>query len=80
MHIVESKITKAKPDEKLDTLTTPSESYGREEVVVIGQAIGSEHITHLLTIHRLGNGRFWNLGDGEDIPADSFSGRFANLL
>jgi hypothetical protein len=37
--IVESWITKAKADEPLDTLTPPSESYDREEVVVlIGQA------------------------------------------
>jgi hypothetical protein len=35
----ESWITKAKADEPLDTLTPPSESYDREEVVVlIGQA------------------------------------------
>jgi|UniRef100_UPI003784375E hypothetical protein len=26
------------------------------------------------------NRKFWNLGDAEDMPADSFSGRFANLL
>ena len=38
------------------------------------------NITHLLPIHRLGNGKFWNLGDAEDMPADSFSGRFAGLL
>ncbi len=37
--ILESWITKAKADELLDTLTPPSESYDREEVVVlIGQA------------------------------------------
>ena len=37
-------------------------------------------VTHLLPIHRLGNGKFWNLGDAEDMPADSFEGRFAALL
>jgi hypothetical protein len=69
--IVESWITKAKADEPLDALTPPSESYDREEVVVlIGQA-PQETITHLLPIHRLGNGKFWNLGDAEDMPADS---------
>lgn len=78
--ILESWITKAKPDEPLDTLTPPSESYDREEVVVlIGQA-PQGNITHLLPIHRLGNGKFWNLGDAEDMPADSFEGRFAGLL
>jgi len=31
----------------------------RDEVVVlIGQAIGGEHITRLQPIHRLGNGKF----------------------
>jgi hypothetical protein len=78
--ILESWITKAKADEPLDTLTPPSESYDREEVVVlIGQA-AQGNITHLLPIHRLGNGKFWNLGDAEDMPADSFEGRFAGLL
>ncbi len=48
-------------------------------VVLIGQSLGG-NITHLLPIHRLDNGKFWNLGDAEDMPADSFSGRFANLL
>ncbi len=78
--IVESWITKAKADEPLDALTPPSESYDREEVVVlIGQA-PQETITHLLPIHRLGNGKFWNLGDAEDMPADSFEARFAGML
>ncbi|MCX6839026.1 MAG: hypothetical protein NTX35_14620 [Verrucomicrobia bacterium] len=35
---------------------------------------------HLPPIHRLDNGKFWNLGDAEAMPADSFSGRFAGLL
>lgn len=34
----------------------------------------------LTAIHRLGNGKFWNLGDFEHMPADSFEGRFAGLL
>ncbi|WP_395733392.1 hypothetical protein [Prosthecobacter sp.] len=78
--IVESWITKAKADEPLDALTPPSESYDREEVLVlIGQA-PQEKITHFLPIHRLGNGKFWNLSDAEDMPADSFEGRFAGML
>ena len=78
--ILESWITKAKPGETLDTATPPSESYDREEVVVlIGQALQGS-ITHFLPIHRLGNGKFWNLGDAEDMAADSFQGRFAGLL
>lgn len=66
--ILESWISKAKADEPLDTLTLPSESYDREEVVVlIGEAPQGN-------INRLGNGKFWNLGDAEDMPADSFVG------
>jgi hypothetical protein len=50
--ILESRITKAKAGEKLDTETPPSESYDREEVLVlIGQA-PQGNITHLLPIHR----------------------------
>ncbi len=75
--ILESWITKAKADEPLDTLTPPSESYDREEVVVLIGPAPQGNITHLLPIHRLGNGKFWNLGDAEDMPADSFEGRFA---
>lgn len=78
--ILESWITKARPGEKLDTETPPSESYDREEVVVLIGQSPQGNITHLLPIHRLGNGKFWNLGDAEDMPADSFSGRFAGLL
>jgi hypothetical protein len=78
--IVESWITKAKAGEPLDTVTPPSESYDREEVVVLIGQSPQGNITHLLPIHRLGNGKFWNLGDAEDMPADSFSGRFAGLL
>lgn len=78
--ILESWITKAKVGEKLDMTTPPSESYDREEVVVlIGQA-PQGNITHLLPIHRLGNGKFWNLGDAQEMAADSFEGRFAGML
>jgi hypothetical protein len=28
----------------------------------------------------MGNGKFWNLGDAEEMTADSFQGRFAGLL
>lgn len=48
-------------------------------VLRIGQAPQS-NVTFLLPIHCLGNGRFWNLGDAEDMPVDSFEGRFAGLL
>lgn len=80
MLISESWITQAKPGEKLDTDTPPSESYDREEVVVLIGQSAQGNITHLLPIHRLGNGKFWNLGDAEAMPADSFQGRFADLL
>jgi hypothetical protein len=78
--IVESWITKAKVGEKLDALTPPSESYDREEVLVLIGQSPQGNMTHLLPIHRLGNGKFWNLGDAEDMPADSFEGRFSGLL
>lgn len=78
--IVESWITKAKVGENLDMMTPPSESYDREEVVVLIGQSPEGNITNLLPIHRLGNGKFWNLGDAEDMPADSFEGRFTGLL
>lgn len=69
--MLESWITKAKPAEKLDTATPPSESYDREEVVVLIKQAPQGNITHLLPIHRLDNGKFWNLGDADDMPAES---------
>jgi hypothetical protein len=42
--ILESWITKAKADEPLDTLTPPCESYDREEVAVIGQALDGKAV------------------------------------
>ncbi len=78
--ILESWITKAKPGENFDAETPPSESYDREEVVVLIGQSPQGNITRLLPIHRLGNGKFWNLGDAEEMVADSFSGRFAELL
>jgi hypothetical protein len=78
--IVESWPTRARRNQPLDQ-TPHSESLDREEMVVlIGQAQGGEHRRYFLPIHRLGNGKFWNLGDAEDMPADSFQGRFAGLL
>ena len=56
------------------------ESYEREEVVVLIGQSPQGNITHLLPIHRLGNGKFWNLSDAEEMPADSFEGRFTKLL
>ena len=55
-------------------------NWARNAGVLSGQAQGGEHRAHFLPIHRLGNGKFWNLGDAEDMPPDSFSGRFAGLL
>jgi hypothetical protein len=78
--ILESWITKAQPGQNFDAETPPSESYDREEVVVLIGQSPQGNITHLLPIHRLGNGKFWNLGDAEAMAADSFSGRFAELL
>ena len=42
-------------------------------MVLIGQAPQGN-------IHRLGNGKFWNLGDAQEKAADSFEGRFAGML
>ena len=78
--IAESWPTRARPNQPLDQ-TPHSESLDREEMVVlIGQAQGGEHRRYFLPIHHLDNGKFWNLGDADDMPADSFSGRFTGLL
>jgi hypothetical protein len=77
--ILESWMTRASREKPLD-MTPPSESFDREEVItLIGQST-EDHSTRMFPIVRLGNGRFWNLGDPFDLGADSFSGRFAELL
>jgi hypothetical protein len=79
--IVESWVTRARKDEPLDVNTPPSESLEREEMVVlIAEGQGGVHRTLMLPIHRLDNGKFWNLGDAVEMGADTFSGRFAGLL
>lgn len=79
--ILESWVTRAKQGEHLDTSTPPSESLEREEMVVlIGQGQGGAHRTLMLPIVRLDNGKFWNLGDAQEVGADGFQGRFAGLL
>ncbi len=78
--ILESRVTLAKAGETLD-MTPPSESYDRQEMVVlIGQITDGEHMTRMLPIRRLGNGRFWNLDDPQELHADTFEGRFAKML
>jgi hypothetical protein len=57
----------------------PKSNHREKVVVLIGQAPEGT-ITHILPIHRLGNGKFWNLGDVDEMPADTFEARFASLL
>jgi len=79
--IVESWVARARKDEPLDMNTPPSESLEREEMVVLmAEGQGGVRRTLMLPIHRLDNGKFWNLGDAEEMGADSFKGRFAGLL
>lgn len=47
--------------------------------MLIGQS-PQGNTTRLLPIHRLGNRKFWNLGDAEGMPTNSFEGRFAGIL
>lgn len=78
--IVESWVKQARPGEKLDLSVPPSQSHDREEVVVlIGQGLAG-NCTRLLPIVRSDNGRFWNLGDAQEMPSTTLEGRFAGLL
>lgn len=77
--VLESWVTMAKQGEKLD-MTPPSESHERQEMVLcIGESSG-EHCSRFLPIVRLDNGKFWNLGDPHELGAESFQGRFTQLL
>ena len=77
--VLESWMTTAKKGEKLD-MTPPSESHDRQEMVVLIGEGGGEHRPRFLPIVRLDNGKFWNLGEPQEMQADSFKGRFTELL
>jgi hypothetical protein len=70
----------AKPDEKLDPTEQPSESYDRQEVIVLmGKSHGGQK-QKFLPIIRSGNGKFFGFGESTAPGMDKMEGRFAQIL
>ena len=78
--ILETWVTLAKPGQTLDTTTPPSESFDREEfVVVMGEALGRQ-TQRFLPILRTDAGGFFGFGEFDALKFDGIEGRFAGML
>lgn len=78
--ILESWVTMAKPGQPLDMTTPPSESFDREEfVVVMGEAY-ERKTTRFLPILRTDTGGFFGFGEFDASKFEGFQGRFAGML
>jgi hypothetical protein len=70
----------AKPNEDFDMTEPPSESFDRQEVIVLmGEAQASQK-QKFLPIIRSGNGKFFGFGDSNTPNLDKMEGRFAGIL
>ena len=70
----------ATPGEKMDMTEPPSESFDRQEVIVLmGESQGGQK-QKFLPIIRHGNGKFFNLGETTVPGMDKMTGRFAQIL
>jgi hypothetical protein len=70
----------ASPGEKIDMTEPPSESFDRQEVIVLmGESHGGQK-QKFLPIIRHDNGKFFNLGETTVPGMDKMEGRFAQIL
>ncbi|HEY5480209.1 MAG TPA: hypothetical protein VIL39_01885 [Verrucomicrobiae bacterium] len=78
---VEAWVLEAKPGQRLDLFTRPSQSPDRKEYLCLcGEAFGSIYQQKLLPILRDHRDRFSCLGTSKILPPEPTAGRFANLL
>ncbi len=78
--ILESWMKLAKPGETLDTTEPPSESMDRREIVLLSGETRTGFKQKILPIIRTGVGGFFGFGEFEGPSADSYQGRFAQIL
>jgi hypothetical protein len=77
---LEAWMKSATPGEKLDMTEPPSESFDRQEVIVLmGESHGGQK-QKFLPIIRSGNGKFFGFGDSNMPSLDKIEGRFAQIL
>jgi hypothetical protein len=70
----------AKPGEKIDMTEPPSESFDRQEVVVLMGEDRTGQKQKFLPIIRSGNGKFFGFNESDMPQLDSMEGRFAGIL
>lgn len=78
--ILESWLTMAKPGQTLDTETSPSEAFDREEVVVVMGETAGRKTQRFLPILRTDVGGFFGFGEFDALKLDGIEGRFAGML
>lgn len=70
----------ATPGEKMDMTEPPSESFDRQEVIVLMGESRDGQKQKFLPIIRHDNGKFFNLGETTVPGMDKMEGRFAQIL
>ena len=70
----------AKPGEKIDMTEPPSESFDRQEVVVLMGEERTGQKQKFLPIIRSSNGKFFGFNESDMPQLDSMEGRFAGIL
>ena len=70
----------AKPGEKFDMTEPPSESFDRQEVVILMGEDRAAQKQKYLPIIRSGNGKFFGFNEADMPQLDSMEGRFAQIL
>ena len=78
--ILESWVTMAKPGEALDLTTPPSESFERQEFVVVMGESRDGKAQRFLPILRTDAGGFFGFGEFDAAKFDGIEGRFAGML
>ena len=76
---LEGWVTFGKPGEPLDD-TPPSEAFDRRECLVLIGESRAERKQKLLPIVRSHSGAFFGFGEDHKLQADTFTGRFAEIL
>jgi hypothetical protein len=77
---LESWMKTATPGETLDMTEMPSESFDRQEVIVLMGESHSGQKQKFLPIIRSGNGKFFGFGESNLPKMDKMEGRFAQIL
>ena len=78
--ILESWMSTAPPGGSLDMTERPSEAIGRREIVLLTGETRTGFKQKLLPIIRTDVGGFFGFGEFDGLAADSFEGRFAQIL